>query len=139
MNIQVNIPVNSANAAIVGQQLEKLFKALDSSSATINNSETLTAKMAKKPAKKAEPETIDEEANLSADTEEGDDLGFEEDEGEDEETETTIDDMVAAFKTFAGKKEGNREKAKSLLTKYKVKSVRDLKPAQFAEVLKLLK
>lgn len=70
-----------------------------------------------------------------AEPEESFDLG--DDVTEEAEETLTLDDMILAFKAYAGKH--TREKAGKILTKYGVKSVRDLKPEQYSEVLAILK
>ncbi len=84
-----------------------------------------------RPAKVAEKsiaQEVDEE--LAAETE---DLGFEDEEPEDEEKEVTIDQIRAAFQAYARKH--TRDKAAAVLAKYKVKSVNDLPKDKYAEIL----
>ncbi len=50
--------------------------------------------------------------------------------------EFTLDDIRAGFKAYAA--EHSREKALALLPKFKVKSILDLKPAQYNEVMAIL-
>lgn len=68
------------------------------------------------------------------------DLGEEESEDDAEEEDETpkisLDQVIAGFKDFAKKK--GRNKAAAVLKKYGVKSVRDLKAGNYAEVLEAL-
>lgn len=74
----------------------------------------------------------------TAESEESFDLGDTTIEEITEETEPTktLDDVITAFKAYATKH--SREKAGKVLSKFNVKSVRDLKTTQYVEVLKVL-
>jgi len=97
----------------------------------------------KKP-KKEKPAPVVEEDEEETTDEDADDMGFEADEGADEEDEDapTKEDVIAAFKAFVLKfpstKEG-REAAAAILAKHKAKKIDDLKPAVYAEVIALTK
>lgn len=96
-----------------------------------------------------EPEADDEVAE--DETEADDDDEAAEDEAEDEETKPepvktrkgvkaakgpTLDEVIKAFQEYAAKH--SRDKAGAILAKYKVKSVRNLPPEKFPEILKRL-
>jgi hypothetical protein len=100
-----------------------------------------------KPGKKAKPADEEEEEFELDETEETeeeeeaeeseDETEEEEEAEEEEETAHEIDDVIAAFQGYA--KKHSREKAAKVLAKFKVKSVRDLKAKQYAEVMAILK
>lgn len=87
-------------------------------------------KTSKKPAKETAAEEIEE--TTDGETEEVD-LGF----GETEASGPTVDDVIAAMKKFADKKD--RKAAMKVLAKYKVKSVHDLDADDLPKILKDLK
>ena len=96
-----------------------------------------------RPPKNPPPPPPEEETETESGEEGGDDdLGFGLGEGGDEEPAalTLEADVIPAFQEFA-KRHGaeGRAKAAQILAKFKVKSVRELKEDQFADVLKLLK
>ena len=64
------------------------------------------------------------------------DLGEEED-SEDEDQELDLADVIEALKAYA--KKTSRDDAKKILKKFKVKSVQDLKPDQYAKIIEACK
>lgn len=95
----------------------------------------------KPPKEEKEPEADDptpnEEATPDADN---DDLGFDEPPPAKEKKKLKIEDVQIAFRDFAKGNDGkNREKAKKVLEKFKVKSVLDLKPEDFEKAIAALK
>jgi hypothetical protein len=114
-------------------------------------------KSKKKPAKKAKKEEIEdedeEEFDESDDEEESSDEDDEEESSdEDDEEESEEDDepkskkgnskgptkgtVIKALQAYAA--ENTKAKALKMLAKFKVKSVHDLKPAQYADLIELL-
>lgn len=90
------------------------------------------AKTAKRAAKEPEPEAEEPEEEI--------DLGEEMDEEESDEEELSLDkDVVPAFQAFVKKGDKQRAKAGKIVASYKVKSVRDIPPAKFKEVLAQLR
>lgn len=68
-----------------------------------------------------------------------DDLAFEDDTEVEEPQGPTIGDVTKAFKTFASQGEKQKEKAKAILKKLKVNSIKDIPEKHFDAVLKALK
>lgn len=66
-----------------------------------------------------------------------DDLGFEEE--KEAEPKISKDDTIVALRDFVNRKEGNRAKAKALLEKFGVKSVQDIKEADYEKFMKAVK
>jgi hypothetical protein len=102
------------------------------------------AARAGKPAKdkkeEKEPEVEAEEPTPAEASEGGDDMGFDEPPpAKEKKKELKIEDVQIAFRDFAKAKEGNREKAKKVLEKFKVKSVLDLKKEDFEKAIAALK
>jgi hypothetical protein len=100
--------------------------------------------VAKKPKKEAE-ETFDLDAAVSDDVpaiEEIEDFGLEEEKPAKKKVEApkkkapTQSEVIKAFQVYAGAK--SRVEAAKVLTKFKVKSVKDLKESDYEKVLKLL-
>lgn len=90
-------------------------------------------KKSKKAAKVEEPAVVEEdEGDFDLGEEESEDAGEEEDAA----PKITLEEVIGGFKEYAKKK--GRDKAAAILGKFKVKSVRDLKSEQYAEVLKAL-
>lgn len=85
---------------------------------------------AAKPAPAAEETKEEESSGAEAD----DDMGFEE-----KPAAITMEDVVVAFRDFAGAKAGNRDKAKKVLEKFGITSIKDLKKDQYEKAIKLLK
>lgn len=79
------------------------------------------------------------ENTASADAADNDDLGFDEPPPAKEKKKLKIEDVQIAFRDFAKAKDGNRDKAKKVLEKFKVKSVLDLKPEDFEKAIAALK
>lgn len=79
-----------------------------------------------------EEEETEEEPETEEETE-----TEEEPETEEEEEGPTADDIVEAFQKYA--KKNSRDAAAKVLKSFKVKSVRELKKADYAKVLKALK
>lgn len=141
------------NVTVTGDTLEELAsnvvalaKDMDSTGANTapaGNGSTASASASGKPAssKGAAASKSGKPAAPAAEADPlDDDLGFEEnEEKEDEAPAKTIDDMVVALRDFVKRKEGNRDKAKEILKKFKVSSVKDLQESQFENFLKAVK
>lgn len=112
------------------------FLGEDVSSPTAPAVSTTAARTTRAP-KAAKPVEAEEEFDLDAEeVVESDD---ETDVSPADEDETSIDDVVAAFKKYATAKPANKVKAQGILKTLGVKSVRDIKPAQYAKAISLLK
>lgn len=103
-----------------------------------------TPAKAAKAVKNPPPPESDDEDDFDLDgtgEDDTDELSLDDDapdaEEEAEEPSTTLEEVIGAFQKFA--KRHGREKAVKVLAKFKAKSVRDLKPAQFDEALSALK
>lgn len=108
--------------------------------ATLDGGKAVAAEKTEKVSKKKKKEEAEEEEFDLGDAEETEEETETEEEEEtevEEEDDTTIEDVIGAFQKYA--KKHSREKAAKVLAKFKVKSVRDLKPANFSQVLGLLK
>lgn len=101
-------------------------------------------------AKAKKAEAVDEEEEFDLDAGESDDAADEvdldddsddldsEDDDADDGEKPTIDGVIKAFQKFAGKKTANKAKAKAILAKFKVASVRELKEKHFQQALDLI-
>lgn len=96
------------------------------------------------PAKKGKAKDDEEEFDLDDaeedeedDSDDGDDDADEED-ADDGDDEHTLDSVTKAFQKFAGKSAANKTKAKAILKKLKVSSLRDIKEKDFQKALDLL-
>lgn len=126
-----------------GTQAEIVSQLMDAAH-TFGGGAVATPK-AEKPAKstKAEkPAPVETEADEVEETEiESDDADLEVEEEKPaakkgKAKEISLDDVRAALKTYAAK--NSRDKAIAVLKKFKVKSILDLDPAQYGEVMKVL-
>ncbi len=160
--ISVTVPTTPAGAVI----LRKFAAALDGAKTTAapaaddapvkgKRGRPSKAEMEARKAKEAEADEFETEAEEDveedeAEEDEADDEREEEDEEEDEADEEEAPpakkkakgpsleaDIIPAFQAYA--KRHSREKAGKILAKFKAKAVRDIPPAKFPEVLKLLK
>jgi hypothetical protein len=86
------------------------------------------------PKKKAKPE-IEDEFDIDGDVSESDD---ETEVAPEENDEVTLDDVTEAFRVFAKRREGNKDRAKKVLQTLGVKSVRDLKPNQYKKAMSMV-
>jgi hypothetical protein len=106
---------------------ERILKTLS----TISGEGQTTTETTGKRGKKAQ-ETVD----LGFDETEEDEEETDDAEEEESETEYELSDVISAFKTYA--KENTREKAGKILKKLGVKSLTDLKPAQYEKAMSLV-
>lgn len=130
------------------QQCEEFAAALSSGEVS-NTAPAKPGKPAKGAAKAPKKEESEEEESATedggqeAEEEEFGDLDGEPAAEEEEETKISDKEMLDAFQAFAAgkdkKKKGNRDAAKAILQKLKVKAVKDIPQEKRAEVLKQVK
>jgi len=143
--MQITIDLSGSNSEkIAAMRLRNFANLLDPQSAaaaTIETEETsehdistMKADADEAPKKRGRPK---KEETTDEDTQEEFDLGDAEEVEEPKKMKAiTEDDMIKAFKAYAN--EHSREKAGKILAKFGVKSVRDLKAAEYGKVLKTL-
>lgn len=117
MSIQITVTAKDAKDA------QAILKLLNGKTVEVDSEEEEEAPRRSKSAKEKD---LDEDEEL--DTEEETD--------EDEES-YTLSDVIKAFKNYVT--ENDRKGAAKILSRMGVKSVKDLKPKQFGDVMELLK
>ena len=128
MELQVNVSLCEKTRGAILQ----LAKSLDLATDTVAGKESQEVSAPAKNGKAAAPTKNSKAAKSAAQETEEVDLGFEDTASEDETP--TFADVVAAFQSYSAKY--SREEAGKILRKFKVKSVKDLKPEQYKDVLK---
>lgn len=135
LSIQIN---PKSNAHQIAALLREHADTLDGGTAVavVNTMATETAEPVKAKKKKVAAPVVEE----TDETEDETDMGFASDDApeEVEEPEATLQDVIAACQTVVKKSPKGKEKIAKILAKFKVKSVRDLKSAQYSEVLALI-
>lgn len=119
-------------------------KAAEAEAPLVSEADKLKGKKAAKgkkpePEEEAEGDTTQEEGGEDSSEESADDMGFDEEEEVDAPAETTQNDVVQACRNFTKGDDAKKAKVKKLLGAFKVKSVLDLKKAQYSEFLAKLK
>lgn len=131
----LTITVSAPNASALAAEMLAIGTALSGATGTTTQAATTDAAeptKTKRTKKAAAPATEEPTFEDGAET-------F--DLGEDETPEapaTTLQDVVAAFKTFVGGNKAKASQAGQILSRYGVKSVKDLKPEQYAKVITAL-
>ncbi len=139
--VQIQVPMN-AHGAILLRALADKIPTLASGAAPAAQPNGATAAPAAeapkrgRPPKAAEPAAAPTQAAPAVDPL-GDELGLEP--AAPPVTLTLEGDVIPAFRKFIEKHKGDKAKAAAVLQGYGLKSVQDLKPEQFAEVLAKLK
>lgn len=136
--MQVQLSITNPTAAV----LAAVFGA--DAPATGTTEETGEAKPRR--GRKSNAEKAAEAAAAAKDTDDGlgedgggdDDLGIDDEPAAEAKKLDLEGDVIPAFKAFV-KKSGSREPAVKILDKFGVKSVRELKEADYPKVMKLLK
>lgn len=139
VSVKVDTPADFSNAAV---QLRALASRLDGAQAPADARPGATAAPAAEPKKRGRPKS-EPVAVAPAPDDDADSLGEEETEddglGLDDEPETaaptlTLEQVIDSAKLYA--KTHGRDAAAKILQRFAVKSVRDIKPAQFAQAHK---
>ena len=151
-DITIRVPTSADNASIAAalRMRAGLFEGLTGKEAAsrkntdaVSTDTAKPVKTDKKAAAKVEKKAAPTEETFDLGEEvAGDDLGLEDDAAaETVEAETTLEEVRAVFKTFATSddpKKGRDNAAKLLMKNFKIKSLLELQPADYAKALKLV-